>query len=399
MRYQLRGDYGPGRALAWDKKLNRPVLLQSGMGDLAALARVRHRHILQILDCLPGPGGDHIVLEAPGGGSLAQAAPSASWRERVNWAVQVGHALECLGRHGLGPGSLDLSLVFLDGSGQIKLLPGETGGDDLLPSFGDFLAELFSAGGKGVPRRIARIVRGCHRGRLTIGQAQGLLHGAASPRRADPARIVHGAGVGLIGLVFSQGGWTLPVAGGLLAFLDLRLGLGLTLPWGVWTVARANPAAGLCLAAPLLLAFPYVIGKGSQPALLLCLAPVLFRLGLGYSPGLLAGWLWGPVAGALVGAGGSWLHLVLSRSGQASLWALLLEMTEWRQQVFAASLAAGAAGLAKGRRWGAVLPLGAMAVLAVYLPGLWDLSQLPGSWLSLLFWQMKHRQLVPDLAK
>ena len=105
------------------------------------------------------------------------------------------------------------------------------------------------------------------------------------------------------------------------------------LPWGVWTIAKVDPAGGICLAVPLLFAFPYVIGKGSKLTLLLCLSPVLCRLGLGYSSGWLAGWLWGPIAGALVGAGGCWLHLILSRVEQTALPALLLEMIGWWRQI------------------------------------------------------------------
>ena len=110
------------------------------------------------------------------------------------------------------------------------------------------------------------------------------------------------------------GGWTLPVAGGLLAFLDLRLGLGLTLPWGVWTVARANPAAGLCLAAPLLLAFPYVIGKGSQPALL----PLSCSRSVSAGPGLQSR----PACRLALGAccrGVSWGRRLLAASGPKPL--------------------------------------------------------------------------------
>ena len=403
MRYQRRENLGAGLALAWDEKLNRSVLLQSGMGDLAlrgaALAGVHHRHILRVLDYMPGAGRDHIVFEAPRGASLAQAAPSAAARQKMGWAIQTCHALECLARRGLGPDSLELSLVFLDDHGQIKLLPGKMSPGDVLPAFGHFLAELFSAGGKRVPVRIARIIHGCRGGRLTMGQVQGLLHDAARPRGAEPARLIHGVGVGRIGCLPPEGGWVLPAAGGVLAFLDLRVGLGLVLPWGVWTIAKVDPAGGICLAVPLLFAFPYVIGKGSKLTLLLCLSPVLCRLGLGYSSGWLAGWLWGPIAGALVGAGGCWLHLILSRVEQTTLPALLLEMIGWWRQILAASLAPGAVGLVRGRRWGIVLLLGLTTLLTLCRPGLWDPLQLPGLWLLLLLWQRKGRQIFLDFSK
>lgn len=406
-RYQPRENFGAGLESAWDKKLNRPVLMEPGRGDLAVravlLAGIYHRHILRALDYLPGAGRDHIVFEASRGGTLAQAAPSAPVKYRVGWAIQACYALECLQRRGLGPGPLRLDRVFLDGDDQIKLLPGGASSAGDLLSFGGFLEDLFSAGGKRVPPRIAKIIQGCHEGRWSIGEMQHLLQKAASPQKPDPMRIIQAVGVGLIGCLLPEAGWVEPVAGSVLAWLDVRVGLGLMLPWGVWTIARVDPGAGTCLAASLLLAFPHVVGKRSRLTLLLCLAPVFFWLGMGYVPGWLAGWLWGPIPGALVGGGGYWLHLILNQLDKAPLWprlgALLLETLARRQKLLAASMAAGAVGLVRGRPWGLVLVLGLMILLEVRWPGLWDVLQLPGSGLILLLWQVKHRQMAPDLPE